>query len=152
MVRDPIERIVSHYLHRVDANRERRSLEETLRDIERGTGMVFVNRSRYFMQIERWLEHFPSERLLVVAQEDLRADTAGTLARAFRFLSVDGSFVSERFTRVTTPRARSGLPSAWPSASSDRSRASPTGFPPGQPRASAARTGAPLGERSHDRS
>jgi len=57
MVRDPIERIVSHYLHRVGASPERRSLKETLGDIERGSGMVFVDRSRYFMQIERWLEY-----------------------------------------------------------------------------------------------
>jgi len=113
MVRDPIERIVSHYLHRVGSSRERRSLEETLGDIERGTGMVFVDRSRYYMQIERWLECFPRERLLVLAQEDLRADTAGTLGRVFRFLSVDDSFVSEEFARTHHPssekRAAVGL-------------------------------------------
>ena len=113
MVRDPIERIVSHYLHRVGASRERRPLEETLADIERGTGMVFVDRSRYFMQVERWLEHFPRERLLVLDQEDLKADRAGTLRRVFRFLGVDESFHSEEFTRTHQPssekRAAVGL-------------------------------------------
>jgi hypothetical protein len=113
MVRDPVERIVSHYLHRVGASRERRPLEETLADIERGPGMNFVDRSRYFMQVEQWLEHFPRERLLVLAQEDLMSDRAGTLRRVFRFLGVDESFSSEEFTRTHQPssekRAAVGL-------------------------------------------
>lgn len=113
MVRDPVERIVSHYLHRVGASRERRSLEETLTDIDQGPGMNFVNRSRYFMQVEQWLQHFPEERLMVLAQEDLKADRSGTLRRVFRFLGVDEGFTSEEFTRTHQPssekRAAVGL-------------------------------------------
>jgi hypothetical protein len=97
LVRDPIERIVSHYLHRVESSGEARPFDDVLGDIDRGSGMVFVDRSRYFMQIEQWVEHFPRERLQVVAQEDLKADRAETMRRVFRFLGVDDSFASEGF-------------------------------------------------------
>jgi len=116
MIRDPIERIVSHYLHRVELSGETRSLEDTLGDIERGSGMVFVDRSRYFMQIEQWLEHFPRERLLVVAQEDLKADRLETMRRVFRFLGVDEAFASEGFanTHQASAEKRAAVPLARP--------------------------------------
>ena len=101
LVRDPIERIVSHYLHRVGASREGRPLDEVLAD--RDDAARYVDRSRYAMQVERWLEHFPGERLLVIAQEDLRADAPSVLRRVFRFLSVDDTFVSAEFTRAHQP-------------------------------------------------
>ena len=49
MVRDPIERIVSHYMHRRAAGVETRPLEQTLGDIETEAGAIFVYRSMYFM-------------------------------------------------------------------------------------------------------
>lgn len=98
MVRDPIERIVSHYLHRVGQGEERRSLDEALDDIDgEGPGMTLVYRSMYFMQLERWTRLFPESAVMVVAQEDLRDDRALTLQRVFRFLGVDPSFSHPSF-------------------------------------------------------
>jgi len=116
IVRDPIERIVSHYLHRVELSGETRSLDDTLGDIDRGSGMVFVDRSRYFTQIEQWLEHFPRERLLVVAQEDLKADRLEAMRRVFGFLGVDDSFASEGFgsTHQASAEKRAAVPLARP--------------------------------------
>jgi hypothetical protein len=111
LVRDPIDRIVSQYLHRVGASRERRPLDEVLADED--AAARYVDRSRYAMQVDRWLDHFPGERLLVLAQEDLRADAPSVLRRAFHFLSVDELFVSGEFTRAHQPssekRATAGV-------------------------------------------
>jgi hypothetical protein len=41
------------------------------------------------MQIQRYLEHFPAERLLVVTSESLRETRADVLAKIFAFLGVD---------------------------------------------------------------
>lgn len=100
LVRDPIDRIVSHYLHRRAAGRERRSLDEALSGLEAGPARGFVYRSMYFMQLEQWLEHYPRSALLVVAQEDLRAERTRTLDRVFRFLGVDESFISDEFATM----------------------------------------------------
>ena len=98
MVRDPIDRIVSHYLHRVLQGEERRSLNDALEDIDgEGPGMTLVYRSMYFMQLERWTRCFPKSAVLVVDQQDVRRDRARTLAGIFRFLDVDPSFTHESF-------------------------------------------------------
>lgn len=97
MVRDPIERIVSHYIHECAAGREERTLAEALADPERSH---YVSRSRYFMQLERYLRYFPCAQILIVSQEELRRFRRETVKRVFRFLGVDESFSSMRFSRL----------------------------------------------------
>lgn len=98
MVRDPIDRIVSHYLHRLAAGKERRSLDDALTDMSGDIlARGFIYRSMYFMQLEQWLECFPESSVLVLDQEDLRERRLETLQRVFRFLGVDESFSHDRF-------------------------------------------------------
>jgi hypothetical protein len=110
VVRDPIERIASHYRHRWANGSERAAIEDAVtRD------PVYLACSRYAAQIGRYLDHFPRERLMVLTAEDLRSDRAGTIAEVFRFLGVDAAFrpealVEEHYraeSRVTYP------PAAW---------------------------------------
>jgi hypothetical protein len=84
LVRDPVDRIRSHYLHELAALRERRPLEQALRE-----NPIYLDRSRYAMQLERYLEHFPHERLLVVRAEDLFRAPLEVLPRVYAFLGVD---------------------------------------------------------------
>jgi hypothetical protein len=94
MVRDPIERMISHYGHSVAAGREQRTLEEALSP---SPAKRYLNPSRYRTQIERFLEHYPLEQILVVSSEDLRQERRATLARVFHFLEVDDTFQSRKF-------------------------------------------------------
>lgn len=105
MVRDPVERVVSQYVHMVAAGLESRPLEAALASGDGGLSPEYVDRSRYCMQLERWLDHFPLERLLVLSQEELFSDRLGTLRRAFRFLGVDESFRSKEFETAYRQRA-----------------------------------------------
>ena len=50
------------------------------------------------MQLERYLEHFPSERILVFASEDLRNERAETVRKVLEFLEVDPD------VRIATPQ------------------------------------------------
>lgn len=84
VVRHPIERMVSHYVHLVSDYGERRPLGEALLENPRLLGI-----SDYNAQIERYLEHFDRKRLLVVTSEALRDRRAETLRRIFAFLGVD---------------------------------------------------------------
>ena len=89
VVRDPIERIRSHYQHRVLSGAEREPLERAVLDDER-----YLNCSRYAMQIERYLPHFPREHVLLLTSERLRSSRAQTLRSVYGFLGVDRDFVS----------------------------------------------------------
>lgn len=94
VLRQPIERMVSHYHHRVARRRERDPMEDALTN-----NPIYVNASRYAMQIERYLEWFDREQLLLVASSDLRANRARTIRMVYRFLDVDDSFAPPEIGR-----------------------------------------------------
>jgi hypothetical protein len=73
VVRDPIERIESHYLQRRLEDGQRGDIATVIGDVGDPQNL-FVARSRYATQLERWLEHFPQEHVLVLDAEDLRRD------------------------------------------------------------------------------
>ena len=99
MVRDPIERIISQYIHNRWSDLETRSIEEALRG-SNGTPMEetrYVRRSKYYMQLQQYLEYFPKASILIITQEDLFKRRQDTLRDVFRFLGVDDTFVSTEF-------------------------------------------------------
>jgi hypothetical protein len=97
LVRDPIERTVSHYRHRVAVEGERRDLAAALEDFEPTN--IYLCASRYATQIEQYYESFPAQSILIVEQAELRRARAATLRRLFTFLGVDAGFESPEFAR-----------------------------------------------------
>jgi hypothetical protein len=95
MVRDPISRILSHWCHAVGAGYETRTMEEAL---ARGD-QTYVTRSRYWMQLQPYLERFDRSQIEIITQEELQTDREGTMRKAFRFAGVDEDFHSEQFGR-----------------------------------------------------
>ena len=105
IVRDPVERILSHYTHYVAHRREDRSLERALAD--RPGGEIrrnpYVCRSLYFLQLEQYLRLYARSQIFVVYFEELRDSPRRVLQRLFRFLGVDDSFKSSGFRIVHHP-------------------------------------------------
>jgi hypothetical protein len=97
VVRNPIQRALSQYQHWVALRREDRSLEEALGDLATSP---LIQWSRYYLQLQQFLEYYPQTRILVVTSEDLLLKRAETLRAIFRFLEVDDSFTSTRFDVV----------------------------------------------------
>jgi hypothetical protein len=90
VVRDPVVRMRSHYQHRVKNGAEKAPPEVAL--IEDPT---YLTCSRYGMQVERYLDHFPREQILVVTSEALRADRLATVQGVYEFLGVDAGTVPD---------------------------------------------------------
>lgn len=102
IIRDPIERLVSHYCHAYAAGEEDRTLAQALHDLDdRPEANPYVCRGLYFLQIEQFLRCYPRQQILVCYHEDLRDRRLPTLQRIFRFLGVDDSFVSPEFERIS---------------------------------------------------
>jgi hypothetical protein len=95
MVRDPLERMLSHYLHNVSGGYETRPIADALGDPD----SAYVARSRYAMQLQPFLEAFDRSHVLVVANEDLAAMREETMRDVFAFCGVDDHFTSEQFAR-----------------------------------------------------
>jgi len=100
IVRNPIERILSHYVHYIAEGWGRKSLEKLLGDCNNN---YYVNCSRYFMQIEQFLEYYPRRQLLVIKFEELVMNRTETLRAVFNFLEVDETFSHPDFYRVHHP-------------------------------------------------
>jgi hypothetical protein len=104
LVRNPVDRALSHYHHEVDLGREPLSFEEALaHEEERMRGEwerladpsyfshawwnhTYFSRGLYAEQLERWFAALPPERVLVLVSEELFADPSGTYARVLDFL------------------------------------------------------------------
>jgi Sulfotransferase domain len=95
MVRDPIDRMLSHYLHNIGGGYDDRPLADALSDPD----TAYVDRGRYFFQLEPYLERFDDERIALVTREELKRDRAATMRRVFGFLGVDPDFTSPQFER-----------------------------------------------------
>jgi len=109
VVRDPIERIRSHYQHRVAQASERAPFEEAVFE-----DPTYVDCSRYALQIEQYMEYFPREQLLVITSEELRDARQATIRRVYEHLGVDVDFVPDdldrRFYETKGRAARSLIP------------------------------------------
>jgi hypothetical protein len=97
LVRDPIERMVSQYVHHRTCGYTRKTISE-LFSVDRFEESDYVLFSRYAFQLGRYLQCFPESQILVVAHEDLLSRRDEALTRVFRFLGVDEGFRSEGFS------------------------------------------------------
>jgi hypothetical protein len=97
LVRDPIERMISDYVHLRSIRRETRGVAEALTDRAENR---YLNRSKYFMQLEQYLRYFPPSNIFVITQEELYHRRFETLQMIFRYLGVDDSFFSPRFNLI----------------------------------------------------
>jgi hypothetical protein len=117
MLRNPVERAYSHYVHLMD---ERAilgvgsviSFERAIEEIPE-----IVDTSLYLMQIERFLEYFPGSALHVMTLDDLQTDPEKALGALQEFLGVMrlplgtgrsrvvDNRSGDRLVRVTTRRA-----------------------------------------------
>jgi hypothetical protein len=95
MVRDPIKRILSHWVHATGAGYETRELVPTLSEPDSS----YIHRSMYWMQLQPYLELFDRSQIEIITQEELQSEREETMRKAFRFAGVDETFTSEQFDR-----------------------------------------------------
>jgi hypothetical protein len=123
VVRDPIDRIRSHYRHRVAVGTETASFKQAALD-----DPIYVDCSRYAAQVDRYLEFFSRSQLLIVASEELRHSRLKTMRRIHSFLGVDSEYapgiLDQEFLRtddraIYSPavgRLRYALKHRWPAS------------------------------------
>jgi len=108
LLRDPVSRAHSHHQHERALGFESLEFAEALaREPERLAGeeerllnepgyrsyahqhYSYLARGRYDRQLERWLEHFPREQMLILASEELFSDPRTTVHRVQAWLGLD---------------------------------------------------------------
>jgi hypothetical protein len=95
VLRDPVARAYSDYWHKVRYGREARPFLERIQaqlvdERRRRPSPGYVGAGLYAEPVERYLGTF-GDRVLVLFQEELAADTLGELRRVLEFLGVDAA-------------------------------------------------------------
>ena len=85
MVRDPIDRLVSHFIHNWTMGQDGYSIDTALdRQPE------LIDYSRYGYQLKPWVQAFGQESLLLITLEEMTEAPQPTLERICEFLGFDG--------------------------------------------------------------
>jgi hypothetical protein len=100
LVRDPIDRMVSRYIHNYSEHVENRSINEALLDQE---DAAYIPQSSYFMQLEQYFPFFDESRFLIISHKDFLINRRETLRKIFQFLNVDADFWSNKFDIIRHP-------------------------------------------------
>ena len=98
ILRDPIDRIISHYMHNRISGRERRSMAVAISS--RSYRNNYVQTSMYGFQLAAFLPHFSLDRILIATTEDLRDQRVETLRSIFQFIGVEPRFKDSEFDRL----------------------------------------------------
>jgi hypothetical protein len=107
ILRNPVERAISHYFHEKRKNREKLPVLEALQvederlkpiiDKQDYKNDIFIHhsyksRGLYYEQIKRYLNYFPMSNILVLNSEMLFTQPDNALRRVFEFVGVDSEF------------------------------------------------------------
>jgi len=83
MYRNPVERTYSHYLHNLAVGEEKKSLEKALTPDSN-----YVMTSKYYYQLDHFLQFFDRKQLLVLSADNLRNHRRDSLEVIYNFLGV----------------------------------------------------------------
>lgn len=107
MLRNPVDRAISHYFHQRRKGRETLPILEALQAEEERLAPAlaredyrdpvfrqfsYKSRGVYHEQIRRYLEYFPPEQLLIFDADDLFTCPEATLVRVWDFVGVEEAF------------------------------------------------------------
>jgi len=111
LVRDPVERIVSQYVHKRSHDEETRSLPDCLELKETNPYIAY---SSYAEQVKQYRSYFEDEQILVVDAHKLKHERQKTLAGIFDFLGVkplqlDEEKVQEESNQSAGSTERAGI-------------------------------------------
>jgi hypothetical protein len=86
VVRHPLERIESQWMHGVHSGWHPSSFAQAL------DNPSLIDPSRYWSQVSAYRDHFPQQQILVLFFDDFKANPSRFLSCCFDFLDVDPSF------------------------------------------------------------
>ncbi|ELS04094.1 sulfotransferase family protein [Xenococcus sp. PCC 7305] len=105
LLRNPVERSISHYFHNVKLGYEKNSIEHAmglsvnnlstfskLSTLEEREKLLkhnsYINHSLYAYHLEKWLNIIPLEQILIIKSEDLFESPEETVSKIVKFLGI----------------------------------------------------------------
>jgi hypothetical protein len=113
ILRNPVQRIYSHYLMDRRMAVTQLSFEEALQEDKMnprkmwGSKSLYHELGEYYEQVKRFYDAFPPNNILVILSEELRADALAVMQKIYQFLQVDATFrpdLNQEFNTGVAPR------------------------------------------------
>ena len=95
ILRSPIERMCSHYVHNYYAGREKDPIEKALL-----TKPNYRHVSCYHLQLEQYWKYFPADQIKVLTLDELQSDPRACVRGVFDFIEVDSSYIPRTINQV----------------------------------------------------
>jgi Sulfotransferase domain len=138
VLRNPVDRALSHYQHEVRGGRESLSFAAALdQEAQRLAGeeerlrnephyyswnhhrYAYTGRGLYLQQLRRWLQYFPRSQMLILQSERLFRDPYATTSMTHRFLGLqdhrlkhyDDTYQQGHYARAMAPELKAKLTS-----------------------------------------
>jgi len=86
LIRLPMERLISHYIHNVGAAKESRDINSALQDKANNPYILY---SLYFFQLEQFLKHFNKDDILIITTDNLLHNREQTLNSIFKHINIE---------------------------------------------------------------
>ena len=100
LMRDPVDRAYSHYVHLYAKRLENAPFSEAIREHS-----DYVDTGRYFYQLQAYHEHFPPGQIHLLTLEDLKRDPRAALSEISAFLGIADTFDDSVLARRFNPAA-----------------------------------------------
>jgi hypothetical protein len=112
LMRDPVERMISQYMHEYLHGKISNTLKHELI-----ANPVYVNRSRYAVQIRRYLEYFRRDQILLLTSEGLITSARQSVETVLAFIGLDDGLLNldldlSRRNVSTNRKVLKGVPKA----------------------------------------
>jgi hypothetical protein len=97
LIRDPIERIVSHYIQNYSADRENRTISKALKGFKNNH---YIYCSKYYYQLQQYLKYYNSADITIITSNDLLNNRRETLRKIFKTLKVNEFFYCPEYSKI----------------------------------------------------
>jgi hypothetical protein len=100
-LRNPVQRAISNHVHEIRIGHltgDDLSLEKGLKN-----NPMYVEQGLYAKHLQRWLDYFPREQILILLFDDIVGDRAESARRIYRFLGIDEDHRSANLDNRSNP-------------------------------------------------
>lgn len=110
-LRDPVQRIFSHYLNKVRTGDTKIPFDKAVNDYLNGTkndGYLeeLIEVSLYYVQVKRYLEIFGENNVKILVFEEVVKDTKGSMKEVLKFLGINSAVpknIEEQYNSFSEP-------------------------------------------------
>jgi hypothetical protein len=97
LLRDPVKRVISHYVHSYGSRKELKPFSEAISDPK----CDYIQTSKYFYQVQAYLDFYTRDQIMIVDSNRLYKDTRNLLSEVSFFLDIpdvyDDDVINQKF-------------------------------------------------------